>query len=262
MYRVTRWTCLAAALVCAGCGPRVSPEGERLLRAAETAYSRNDDDATVQRANEFLRLHPSIPESAEALYLRGLARLRQGQPAAGRQDLRAALNLAERDDLIALIHSKLGDLSYQNGDLLTAQRHYSAVLQKAPAGAPPSDQAMYRLGVIHQRRGEWREADLHFDKLMYLFEDTELGRRAQRRAHARRWSIQVSALTRPGPAAKMLQQFRRQGFEVRVDRELAAQGDEMMHLVRVGSYATYGAAQADLSRIRQIRPDAFITPAR
>lgn len=252
------WVC--SLLLAAGCDGAISPEGRRLLTAANQAYSAGDDPGAIKASSGFLRLHPRVSQAGEAHYIRGLARCRAGQPGPGKADLNAALSLARRKDLIALTHAKLGDLAYRDGDMRQAELHYRAALKHVPPGAPPADQAMYRLAVILQRRGDWQEADLLLRRVTYLFPRSELAERAARRVGARRWSVQAGAFTAAAAAERLRARLVRAGLAARVGLEL--RDGRMMRLVRVGSHATYGAARADLAKVRKVCGDAFIAPSR
>jgi tetratricopeptide (TPR) repeat protein len=243
-----------------GCDGAISPEGRKLLLAAGAAYQRGDDPQTIQSASRFLQIHPRCQEAGEAYYLRGLARSRSIAPEAGKDDLTGALRFTRRKDLTALVHAKLGELAFTAGQMPQAETHYRAVLQNARPGASPSDEAMYRLGCILQQQGRWREADAHFDRMIHLFDGTELAKRAAQRVRATRWSIQVGAFRTADAARALEQKLRAAGLNVRVDPD--TRGQELVRLVRVGSYRTHDAAGGDLAKVQAIRPDAFLVPAR
>ena len=257
---------LVAAALLSGCQGAISPEGRRLLATADAAYRRGDDAAAIQASSRFLQVHPRLEEAGEAHYLRGVSRLRSKDAVGGKADLLAAVKLAKRQDLLALAHVKLGELAYGADDMPQAESHYRSALEQARPGAPPADEAMYRLGCVLQRLGRWGEADQHFDRLIYLFEGTEAAKRAQGRVRAVRWSVQAGAFEKGSTAAaeRLSADLNRTGLfgKTRVDVELR-QG-RLMRLVRVGSYQTYDAARADplFEKVRAIRPDAFITAAR
>lgn len=246
--------------VLGGCNGPAGPEGRKLLLEANSAYRRGDDASAVRACSKFLQLHPRAEEAGEAHYVRGLARLRQDDVAAARSDLAEAVRIAKRRDLVALAHAKLGELAYNAGNLALAEAHYRAVLPSTPAGASPADEAMYRLGCILQHRGGWREADQFFLKVIHFFDDTELAKRSAARVHAARWSIQVGAYAAAAVAEDARRQLARAGLAARVDREVRE--GRMLRLVRVGSYPTYARAQADLPKVKALRRDAFVTPAR
>jgi len=255
--------CILAAFggcVLAGCPAPITPEGRKWLQAAQAAYVRGDDEQAIASSTRFLELHAGIQEAGEAYYLRGLSHARTGRVGAAKADLASALRTTRREDVKALAHAKLGDLAWSARDFEGARTHYEAVLQHTAPGAPPADQAMYRLGCVLQRLGRWRRADHHFDRLIHFFDGSELARRAKTRVRAERWSIQVAAVTDATAATRVREDLRRAGLTSRVD--LGLRRDRMHRLVRVGSFATYEAALPELARVRAVCPGAYVVPAR
>jgi len=252
--------CAGWLWVLGGCNGAVGPEGRKILLAGYDAYRRGDDETAVQAASRFLRVYPRVQEASEAYYLRGLARIRSGQAEAGKGDLELALRFAKRKDLIARAHVRLGEMAYSSGDMSQAEAHFRSALANVAPDVPPADEAMYRLGCVLQRLGRWREADAMFGKVGYFFENTEVARRAGARIRAVRWSIQVGAYAGVEGARDLRDRICRAGPIARIDRE--RRGDRVMFLVRVGSYSTYEQARGDLERVRRLKSDAFITPAR
>ncbi len=249
--------CSVSAL---GCDGALSPEAEKWLRAANTAYVRGDDATAVDQATRFLQLNAGVQEAGEAYYIRGLANCRAGKPAAARGDLTAALKATRRKDLAAMAHAKLGDMAYRAGDLKEAEKHYRAALDTCEPAKPPADEAMYRLGCVLQRDGRWRDADAQFDRLTHFFPRTPLAGPAKLRVRARQWSVQAAALRTAAAAGASQRRLRRAGLSSRVDLEL--RNDRMMRLVRVGSYQSHADAAADLAKVQALFPDAYIAPAR
>lgn len=253
----TYLACIGAA---AGCNASVSPEGVRLLRDSDVAYRRGDDAEAIASATRFLELHPRLQESGEAYYIRALARKRTGRTGEAKSDLQAALGLAKRPDLLVRVHHASGELAYASGDLPAAEGHYREVVELNPAAAPPSDQALYRLGCVLQRQGRWAEADSYFTRLTHLFDGSALARRAEDRIRAKQWSIQVGAFANTAAASRLERQLIARGLPARTD--IDTRDKKLLRFVRIGSYATYKAAEAHLQRARTISSDAFITPAR
>ena len=242
-----------------GCNGAISPEGRRCLQDAQAAYRRGDNPRAVQTSSRFLQLHPRTQEAGEAYYIRGLARCQGGQEESGKADLVAALGLTRRKDLTALVQAKLADLAYRDGDLPEADKRYRAVLLYVPPGAPPADQAMFRLGTILQRRGQWRQGASLFRKVRHLFPGTKLAKLAEAHVTARRWSVQAGAFRSAAGAERLRKRLAGAGLPARVD--LGLRGDELMRLVRVGAHHTYDAARDDLAKVRKLCADAFIAPA-
>ncbi len=253
-------TIVSLTALLAGCNAAVSPEAKGYLQSADTAFRREDDQAAIEATSRFIRMHPRLEESGEAYYIRGLARCREGKINAGKDDLQTALTLTKRKDLIALVNCRLGDMSYQSGEMTTSEKYYRAALEYVRPKVPPADEAMYRLGCILQREGRWREADLFFSKVVHFFEGTALAERAADHSHAVQWSIQAAAMSNITSAKHLRGRLRSAGLNARTDLELKS--GRVMRLVRVGSYRTYGQAQADLGKVRRIVSDAFITSAR
>ena len=243
-----------------GCDAAMSPEADRWLRAANDAYVQGDDPRAIAEATRFLQLNAGVQEAGEAYYIRGLARCRGGEMAAGRQDLAAALRATRRRDLTALAHAKLGGLAYRSGEMASAREHYRQALANAEPDESPADEATYRLGCILQRAGQWREADGSLDRLMYFFPGSPLAELAKDRVRARKWSIQAAALTSAAAAKGSQQKLRRAGVSSRVD--LALRRSRMMRLVRIGSYQQHDDALVDLAKVQELFPDAYIAPAR
>lgn len=250
--------CFAA--LSAGCITTVKPEAARYLQAADAAFRRGDDTAAIEAGSQFIQMYPRLEQSGEAYYIRGLARCRAGKVNTGKADLQTALTLTKRKDLMALVHCRLGDLAYQADEMAESEGHYRQALRYVRPGAPPADEAMYRLGCILQREGRWREADLFFSRVMHFFDGAPLAKRSAEHAYAARWSIQTAAMSKVASAKQLKRRLRLAGLDARTDLEL--RNGRVMRLVRVGSYRTYGQAQADLGKVRTIVTDAYITSAR
>ena len=263
--------CLAAIVLLAGCPATVGPEGRKQLLDSQAAYQRGDDAGAIETSSAFIKQYPTTEEAGEAYYVRGMARIRPNQRAAGKpaidssallagkQDFQAALGLTKRKDLLCGANLALGNLAYDDGDMRSAEQHYKAVLDNTAAGAAPADQALYRLGCALQRVGRWREADHYFARLSQLFDKTELSRRAELRMNATRWSVQAGAFVTKEAAEDMQRKLAAAGLQPRVDLE--KRGEQIMHLVRVGNFPTFDPAQAELPRVQALVKDAFVTPA-
>jgi tetratricopeptide (TPR) repeat protein len=242
-----------------GCGG-VSPEGQQALVAANEAYAKGDDAAVVEASDRFLHSDSGSGQAAEAYYLRGLARARQGQTDPARADFNEALRLGRRKDLKGLVHGELGKLDFDAGQMKAAEGHYRQMLEVIPADAPQAEGALYRLGCALQYLGQWSQADAYFDKVIHNFDGSDISRLAVNRVRAVRWAIQAGAFQNELAGKQMAQNLRTLALEVRFDSGL--RDGRMMRLLRVGSYPTFGAAKADLERVRKYAADAFITPAR
>lgn len=248
--------CLAAL---AGCN-LPSPEARQWLEDSSAAAAGGDNERAIALSSRFLQAYPKQEESAEAYYVRGLARRRTGQTAPARADLEAALKLAKRKDLLALAHMELGNISYDADDVPGAESHFRAVLVNLPPSQSPADQAAYRLARVLQRLGRWNDADLFFDRVIYLFPEGELARLARTQVRATHWTVQAGAYSDPAQAQNAQRQLRQSGLPAQVDKEM--RDDSLMYLVRAGSFSTLEEGQADLQRVKRFFRDAFMTAAR
>jgi tetratricopeptide (TPR) repeat protein len=255
--KLTLATAFLAAL--AGCG-MPSPEARAWLKDSSAAAAAGDNDRAIELSSRFLRDYPKQEESAEAYYVRGLARSHTGQTAPAGEDLETALKLTKRKDLLALTHMELGNIAYQADDVPGSEVHFRAVLVNLPPGQSPADQAAYRLARVLQRRGRWNDADLFFDRVIYLFPDGELARLARTQVRATHWAIQAGAYADPDQAQDTQRRLRQAGLSAQVDKEM--RGDNLMYLVRVGSFSSMEAGQGDLAKVKPLCHDAFMTAAR
>lgn len=243
-----------------GCNPRISAEARKYLQAADKAFRRHDDLAAIEACTRFIKMYPHAQQAGEAYYIRGLARCRRGEIQQGKEDFLKALELAKRKDLIALTHCRLGELAYRSGQMENSAMHYRAALKAVPQGVQPADEAMYRLGCILQRQGKWTDADVFFDRVIFLFGDSPFAKLASKRVHAREWAVQAGALRRVEKARYLERRLQRSGLPARMDVEL--RDGKLLYVVYAGSYKSHGAAQRELGKVRVIASDAFITPVR
>jgi tetratricopeptide (TPR) repeat protein len=263
MRRRTRrpWAALAVALAAlAGCNAQLTPEARRLLQAGKLAYEKGEDRQAVRHLDAFLADNARSRRADEALYYRGLARYRLGELPAAREDLAAALDRTRHKTLRLGARVALGDLAYDSDDMPGAEAHYRSALEDAQEREPPLDHVHYRLGSVLQRQGRWADADLHFDRVIYLFEGSELAQRAARRVRCRAWTVQAGAYSNKAGAEAAAADLRRAGAEAAV--VAGREGGGLIFRVLVGRHAGYEEALAALPAVRRRRPDAFVTPVR
>jgi tetratricopeptide (TPR) repeat protein len=125
---------------------------------------RGDPAAARAAADAFVA---AAPESARALYARGLVALRSGDAATARHDFGALLS---RNPSYAVGHYDLALAEGQLGDLAEAERELRAALASAPAYA----RARVALGAVLLREGKRDEARSTFDEAARLASDVVL----------------------------------------------------------------------------------------
>lgn len=115
--------------------------------------SRGDVREARSVADRFVEL---APDSARALYSRGIVALRQGDTAAARRDFG---QLLQADPQYALAHYNLGVAEAREGAYAPAERELRIALDLAPSYG----RARFTLGTVLLREGKRAEARSAFD---------------------------------------------------------------------------------------------------
>ncbi len=178
------------AIGCTGAAPQ---RGRALLSESQNSLERRDYKDTIEKTDRFLREFGSTREAGRAYYLRGKAKLSLSQVTQAQSDLREAVGRSPNADVRANARLALGQLAFDNGQMLQAEELYRDAVADIEVGTPPSDHARYRLGCVLQRRGLWSQAELEFRKVIEYFANTELARRSSRRVNATAWTVQAGA---------------------------------------------------------------------
>lgn len=201
-----RWVCVSAVWMLglgAGCGgPAPLPQrAQQLLDQAREAYERGDDVTAIGQADILLREYrPGGRAELMALYYRGRARFRAGSDQLAARDLQTVAESQGEPALAASARIVLGDLAAENDQLARARRWYQAALERTEARSHPTDYVLYRLGCLLQRMGQWDQADLYLARLVQVFADTELARRAGDRLNATAWTLRAGTYEQPAEA--------------------------------------------------------------
>lgn len=243
-----------------GCQPQLSPQAEALLAEGAAAYRSGQYDTTVRRMDVFLQDPSSTSRADEAYYLRGLAKSRLKDVPGARFDLEEAVRRARQAELKGKALVELGEIAFQGGEAAEAERLFTAALKDVPENQPPADIAHYRLGCLLQRRGRWADADVHFSRLMFLFEGTPMAQRAASMVRCTAWTVQVGAFASARNAEAMTQQLREKGLPVNVEK--VTRDGKLLHQVQVGRYSAYEQATAALVEVRKYARDALVIPTR
>ncbi len=251
---------MAVLLVCIGCQETLSPHARQLLQNGYTASAAGNHRTVISSMDAFLAENPRSRRADEAYYLRGVSKYRLGDRAGAQGDLRAALDYARGKEVAGKSALALGDLAWEAGDMPTAKDMYATAVDNLNPAVPPADHAAYRLGCVLQRLGRWRDADVHFSRVVELFDGTELGDRAGRRMHCRAWTIQTGAFDAMTRAQAVRKQLVATNLTASVQPTMG--GGKLLFLVQVGRYSSYEEAAAALPSISSIQPDAFVAATR
>jgi tetratricopeptide (TPR) repeat protein len=241
-----------------GCSSLPPQEREALIRASDQ-YQKGDSAGAVQQLDRLIRDYENAPEIAEAHYLRGLCRIKEGQITAAADDFQAAIVRSNRPDLVSLCKASLAGIAYRQSEWGRAADLYA---EAAPAlsDEPPTDQILYSAGIAMQRAGKWREAEYQFGRILRRFPNSSVAANARALAG---WphdyfTIQLGVFANAEHAAKVAQSYRARGLQA-VQENLPRNG-QVLWFISVGRYSTYADAQAGLAEIRRVEPAAFVLP--
>lgn len=245
------------AICLAAWGCDTPPDAQQLVLDAYAAYNTGQDEQAKTQATRFLQEYPSRPEAAEAHLIRGLSHFRQKEFLQAKLDLTTALEQSRQPSLLSKARFVLGEIALRSGNQEEAIEHYRSCLEQVETGQPPSAQAHYRLGTLLLQKGQFRQADVQFSRLMYLFPDSDLTKRARRLFNAEAWSVQAGLFDSSASADSRVSQLTRSGLHARKQEQLAE--GELVYAVLVGRFPTAEEAQAILPEVRKIAPDAYLT---
>jgi len=254
---VTLWLAIAA-LASDGCS-RLPDGAVRQINEAHRAYQRRDYPRCERLVSPVIAEHRGQPDTAEAYYLRGLARLRTGRRDAAHGDFQAGRRIADRAELKALLDAQLGNLEYEAGHYQRAAAHYRRAEPGLPA-TPPTDRLLLRYGISLQRSGHFGEAKQVLAKLLLRFPS---GRPAEQARRKVTWphdyhAIQCGVYAQAASAKSAARRLRDQGVQATNWRETL--NGTTRHVVRAGRFRSYAEAHRNLQQIRAVVPDAFVVP--
>lgn len=253
---------LAAAASLLGCSRPLPPPATQNLREALQAYEKGDDAAVIDRSGQVIANYASSPQTAEAHYLRALARIRQKDEAGGRQDLQRALALTRRDDLAAKSHLSLGLLADGRGDEEAAKAEYieaAELFERAGTCCDAQEEALCRVGILLQKQGEFLEADRYFDRLLHLYCEGRWSATARQRIRGQAWTLLAGSFDSLDDARRLRDEFQKAGQDSQV---VPVRRQKVSFEVRVGKYKTYKQAREAMDKLGQEMPGAKIVVER
>jgi tetratricopeptide (TPR) repeat protein len=260
-HTFTRWlpALAAVAATLSGCS-QMPGSATKQIREGHLAYNQNQFELSERRLTPIIEQYPDAPETAEALYVRGLARVCRNKSSAAKSDFQAALRLAERPELRTLIQAQLGNLEYEASNYASAVNYYRLCSEDL-ADRPPSDQILLRYGVSLQRAGDFREGRKVLADLLMRFPHGPASRDARNKiggAGSQYFSVQCGVFSKESSARELSQRLNGQGISAAAWRE--SRDGRAQYVVRSGQFRTYAEAEQALGRVRQHVRDAFIIP--
>lgn len=257
MTRAT-WTgwigMVVAMLTGAGCS-ELPPDAVTQIRQANRSYRQANYGDTDRHASTAINAYPQHPATAEAYYLRGLARLKSDDRTAARRDFDTALKLTNRKDLEAKLHAQQGHLLFDEGRYQRALGHF-----RKSAAAGWDEIVVYRLGVTAQRSGRFAEARRALTRLVSKSQGGPYAKSARQKL---RWkhdyfSVQCGAYSTSERAYSVAASLQSGGASISVVRD--NDGPKPKFIVLAGKYRDFPSAATALRRFQSIVPDAFLVP--
>lgn len=249
---------LAVAVSLSGC--RSLPRSAiQQIRQAREAYEAGRYARVDQLVSPVIAAHGSHPQTAEALYLRALGRLKAGNQAAAEGDLRRALVISRDRETTAWIEAQLGLLRYDDNEYERAVAHYRNALRHLSADAQ-ADELRFRYGVSQLRAGRFADGRATLKRLAHANPTGPFGESSRRKAG---WPhdyfvVQSGAFSQSSAAEAEAQRWKTRGKPARVTA--THNGGHTLYLVHVGRYRSFADGLFALGEIRAESPDAFVVP--
>ena len=250
-------------LCLAGCTQGVTREQRAWLDEGRGAYERQDYVRAIPSLDRFLSEAPPGSDTPEALYLRGMCRAQTGRRPDAYSDLhRAALLASKNTELAWRTYLVLGTLYFEDEKWDPAAQSYRAALERMPEPpAPPRDHVLFRLGLCHERLGQWSFALRFYGDLARQFGSGPYAEGAQRRLELRtdHFAIQAGAFRTRANAENLVADLGRKGLHAAIHEE--SRNRTPIYIVLIGSYASYDEARSHLEMIkRNFVPQAVMWP--
>jgi tetratricopeptide (TPR) repeat protein len=246
-------------MVAPGC-TRLPASAVRQIGEAHRAYQAGRYAQAQRLVTPVIAKHGDKPDVAEALYVRGLSRLKTGQTVTARADFESALGVADRDELIALLHAQLGNLDYEAGQYQGAIAHFRDAQRLGLPSRPPSDRVLARYADSLQRVGRFREAKTVHARLLVRFPHGQAATQVRQQGTWAKdyYTIQCGVYSKPESARRAAADLGEKGLDASAWRE--DRNGAVRHVVRTGRYRTHAEATRALAAVRRVVPDAFIVP--
>jgi tetratricopeptide (TPR) repeat protein len=251
------WVGALLTSVAAGCSS-LPPAAITQITQADESYRLARFDDVERSTGSVIREYGGHAQTAEAYYLRALARIRRGRRDDARSDLRAGLRLCKRDDLRGAMSHQLANLAYDDADYSAAATWYEASAVNPPAGMQGDDVRLKR-GNALMRSGDFSRARQTYRRLAATNKG-DAGQAARRKLEwdVDYFSIQCGAFSTPQRAIAAARELRQKGLDV--STRMVGRGGRARHLVLVGKYATHSGAMREWATVKRYQPDAFIVP--
>lgn len=252
---------LAAVFCAAGCEFGIWPDSaQKSLVAANDAYRNDKYSVTVEEASKAMKAGAASQKSYEAQYLRGMASLKLGKDRQAEEDLLNVARRAKNLDLQARASDSLAEVYFQQNRLSPAEKMLKEVISNTMPEQQPYDHAQYRLGCIAQRQGRWQDADVHLQKVIFLFPKSNYAALSRSRVGATFWSINVGAFDSRQQVDNVVKKYAKSKIKPYIQPVLM--DAKLRFVLLFGKWDTWDDAQRALDANKKFFKDATVTPAK
>jgi tetratricopeptide (TPR) repeat protein len=244
-----------------GCEFGIWPDSaQKSLIAANDAYKNENYNLTVEETSRAMKSGSASQKSYEAQYLRGMAMLKLDKTQQAEDDLLKVSKRAKNLDLQVRAADSLAEVYYQQNRLAPAENLLKEVVSSTMPEKQPSDHAQYRLGCIAQKQGRWQEADVHLQKVIFLFPNSNYAALARARVGSTFWSIQAGVFEsrqQVDTAAKKYAKTKLKSYVQPVMMD-----GKLRFVLLFGKWKTWSDADRQLIDNKTIFPNAKVVPAK
>ena len=249
---------LALPLLLASCRAQIDEQGKRQLRGAAKLIQEKSYPAAADELKEFLEAYPASDEIGEAYYLMGLCRVYTNQLAGAGNDFQSALAEADVPILEHYVRISLANLAFERQDYSTASKFYGTYLDKLPRRAP-FDLTYYRYGLALQATGQWKQADVQFARVLYLFRLSEIRPSAEQHFNKTHYAIELGSF----PSFELADRQRQELPDLAPQlRQVRYRRDAWRYVNLYGKFPDLVQAKEALQKIKARIAQARIVPSK
>ena len=183
---------LVLPVLLASCQAQIDDQGKRQLRGAAKLIQEKSYATAADELKEFVKTYSASDEIGEAYYLMGLCRVYTNQLDGAGNDFASALAAADVPILEHYVRISLANLAFERQGYSTASEFYGTYLDKLPRRAP-FDLAYYRYGLALQATGQWKQADVQFSRVLYLFGGSDIRPSTQEHFNKTHYAIELGS---------------------------------------------------------------------
>jgi tetratricopeptide (TPR) repeat protein len=241
-----------------GCS-QLTVEQRQWLSDAKSAYEAKQYARSIEHAARFLEQVLDAPETAEALYYKGLSEAYSDRRREAYKDLQHAVTLDGPKELRWRAHAALGSLHFEDSEWEKAAEEFGIAAAIMPEAAP-RDLILYRQGLARERSGDWPAAQAVYEQLIAEYHGSNSALAAERRLGARSdtFAVRVGEFAVPENADNFMFELQRQGLTPYLYRD--RRGPKTVYVVLIGRYETQEEAERATEQLREFVPHASIWP--